>query len=90
MKSVLDVAEKVAVSSDLYAARTAVIELTGEKKFKENVDGFRPILRGLCEKNGITEMEATIEILGLLRGKGTESMLAMAACIEIMEPSLGL
>lgn len=90
MNAVTDIAAKVAMADQFYEARTTVIGLMGEEKFKEKVDGFRPILKDLCEKHGVSEMQATIDILAMLKGRGTETLLAMAACTEIMEPSIGL
>ena len=74
----------------MYQARDAVIGLIGEKKFKSRVDEFRPIMTDICEKRKITEIEATIEILEMLKGDGHQSLLAIAACTEIMEPSIDL
>ena len=90
--SILDIATKVAMADEFYQARDSVIVIIGKEKFKEKVEGFRPIMKGLCEERDISEMQATIEILASLKGRGTgiESLLAMAACTEIMEPSLGL
>jgi hypothetical protein len=80
--------QTIEIATKLYQARNTVIGLIGKEKFKERVDGFRPILKGMCEKKKITEMEATMEILKDLQGDGHLSVLAMAACTEIMEPSL--
>ena len=80
--------QKVEIAGKMYQARDSVIELIGEKRFRAKVEEFRPIIRGLCEKKKITEMKATIEILENFRGDGHLSLLAIAACTEIMEPSL--
>lgn len=77
--------KQVEIAAKMYRARDAVITLIGEDKFKEKVDQFRPIMQGMCEQKKCTEIEATIEILEALKGKERETMLAMAACTEIIE-----
>ena len=88
--SVLDIAASVALSEQFIFCRETAVAVMGEEKFMDKVDGFRPILIEICEKNNISKMEATISILEMLKGREIESMLAMAACAEIIEPSLGL
>ena len=82
--------KKVEIASKMYQARDAVIGLIGQEKFKRRVAEFRPIMEGMCAKKEISEMQATIEILKGLEGDGMASLLAMAACTEIMEPSIGV
>ena len=82
--------KQIEIASKMYEARDAVISLMGKEKFKERVDAFRPIIGGMCKKKKITEMQATIEILKDLQGDGMASLLAMAACTEIMEPTAEL
>ena len=77
----------VEIAAKLYQARDSVIFIMGREKFMLKVDEFRPMLKGICEEKGITEMQATTDILFALDGRETEMLLAMAACVEIMEPS---
>lgn len=86
--NVRDLAASVAITDQLKEARNTVITLIGEDKFIERVEGFRPILDGLCEKHDVSKIQATIDILKTLKGKEIETLLAMAACVEIMEPSI--
>ncbi len=74
------------IAGRLKNARTAVIMLMGEDKFLEKVDGFRPIFTAICDSKSVSEYRAALEVLKTVEGKGTETMLAMAACAEIIEP----
>jgi len=89
MNTVLDAAAKVAMADQFYESRRVIVTLIGEDQFLAKVDEFRPIMRGLCEEHRISEMQATVHILALFECDGFGSALAMAACTEIMEPSLG-
>lgn len=76
------------IVSKMYEARDAVIILIGEDRFKAKVNEFRPLLLEICKKEKINQIQAVTKILRSLEGQGTEMMLAMATCTEIMEPSL--
>jgi len=82
--------QKVEIAAKLYEARDTIIGLMGKEKFKMRVEEFRPIMAGMCKKEGMTEMQATLEILKSLDQGAITSLLAMAACVEIMEPSIEL
>ena len=82
--------QKVEIAAKLYGARDTIIGLIGKEKFKSRVDEFRPIMEGICKKERISEMEATLKILLDLDEGAITSLLAMAACTEIMEPSIEL
>ncbi|MCP5005361.1 MAG: hypothetical protein GY941_15710 [Planctomycetes bacterium] len=84
--SILDIAVSLEITGKLNNAREGVIMIMGEDKFKEKVDGFRPILAGVCDSKGISEIEGAIEILKMVEGREVETILAMAACAEIIEP----
>ena len=78
---------EVNIAAKMYESRRLVKALMGPDAFKEKVDGFRPLLQALCEKDGLSEMGALFTLLKEVEGDGMLSLLTMAACTEIMEPS---
>ena len=77
---------QVELMNKMLSARKLVVALQGQEHFLMKVDGFRPLLKGICEENGWTELEATIDILKTLDKEGMNNLVALAACVEIIEP----
>lgn len=85
--------ERLATAAgNFYAARDTVLVLVGEAHFRQMVDEFRPILADVCREQELSEMEATLFLLGMnAHFKGAtdiDTLLCVAVCTEIMEPSL--
>lgn len=81
----------VSIASELYSARTSVKTILGEKKFQEAVEGFRPILARICQRDGLSQLQALKIILQDMQNNGSASIdkqIVTAACAEIIEPSL--
>lgn len=79
--------EQIEIDVSFHEARDAVQHLIGHDAFTTKVNIYRPILRHLCLHKGLNEMQATHEILNSLKHDGSASLVAMAACTEIMSPS---
>jgi hypothetical protein len=76
------------IALKFYEARDVVHNLLGTDKFIAKVDEYRPIVENICKQKGISKLQATIAILDVLKQDGMATLVAMAACTEIMEPSL--
>jgi len=69
-------------------ARTSMIEVLGREQFKQHVESFRVVLKDICAKHNIDELQAVVNILQELESDPQQALLVMAAGVEIVQPSL--
>jgi len=83
----------VEIAHKMYESRRVVLSLLGPEKFKAKVEEYRPIIQGLMDKWKCDEINATTHIIKSLIAGGNDGMavmLALAACVEMVEPSEGI
>ena len=78
----------IVICAKLYEARRRAIDLLGEEKFRKHVEQMRPILAAICKQDDCSELAATIKLMERMKEKFLSPTLALACCVEIMEPSL--
>lgn len=81
---------KIQMAAQMYDARDKVIFLMGREKFQAKVEEYRPLIGGIMERDGCNEIAATIDICEKLADAGYDgihALLALASCVEIMEPT---
>ena len=78
---------EVNMAAKMYESRRLVKALIGEEAFKENVEVFRARMQAIFDGGETSEMGAMIIFMREAGDNGHLSLLTMAACTEIMEPS---
>jgi len=83
--------QAIGIAQKLYDCRRTALFVLGPQRFKAKVEEFRPIIQAAMAKHDCDEVRATMEIVKLLNSGGHDGMptlIAFAACVEILEPSL--
>ena len=81
---------EIRVAADLHKSRQLVKSLMGTEAFKETVEAYRPIVAAICEKGNIDILKAIPILVQKLNDGGYfgfPELQAIAACVEIIEPS---
>lgn len=83
----------VSVASKMYDARRTALSLFGPEKYKVRVEEYCSIIKSVMETKGLNELGATLDILTTLKKveqDGMPMLMALAACVEMLEPTEGL
>ena len=78
------------VAHKMFQCRRDVIALIGIEAFKKKVAEYKPIIERIQKEKGCTIIQATMDICKTLHAGGHDRIhvtLAVAACVEIMEPT---
>ena len=75
------------IAAQLHRIRDAVLSLQGREKFDRHVEACRPTLQAICDAKQLTQIQSTLEILKTMQANDVASLLVLAACVEIMEPT---
>lgn len=76
----------VDIVSKLYSARRSLRSLCPDV-FADRCREWQEVIRKVAAEKGLYELSALIDILTILEGKEVAQMWAMAAYVEMVEPS---
>lgn len=79
----------VSIAQKMYDARRAILQIDGPEKFKKEMAEWRKYIEAAMQKHNCDETKATLEICKTLMAAGHDGMpivLALAACVEMIEP----
>lgn len=74
----------------MYDFRRTALSLLGPEKYKTKIAEYQPFIKGVMLDKECNEILATIDVIEkLIEGgyDGMPVMLALAACVELIEPT---
>lgn len=83
----------VNIAKQMYDSRRLALSLLGPEKFKAKIAEYQPLIHGIMKKLTCNEIVATTDLIRILVNGGHDGMpvmLALAACVELLEPTEGL
>jgi len=76
----------VDIANKLYSARRSLRSLFPDV-FVDRCKEWQEVIKKVAENNGLTEIQAMIDLMTRLDGKEVSQMWIMAAYVEMVEPS---